>query len=81
MFLKVTAAGELRLGYFANVTHATAVVGVAHGDEVLGLGHAQIGVLQPAGLEGHVGERGVGEIPANADTTTRRGAASFSART
>jgi NitT/TauT family transport system substrate-binding protein len=33
-----TEASELRLGYFANVTHATAVVGVAHGDFAAALG-------------------------------------------
>ena len=37
-----TAAGELRLGYFANVTHATAVVGVAHGDFAKALGSTKL---------------------------------------
>ncbi|MBS2533013.1 ABC transporter substrate-binding protein [Catenulispora sp. NF23] len=37
-----TAAGELRLGYFANVTHATAVVGVAHGDFAKALGTTKL---------------------------------------
>ncbi|MEY9887062.1 NitT/TauT family transport system substrate-binding protein [Catenulispora sp. MAP12-49] len=33
-----SAASTVRLGYFANVTHATAVVGVAHGDFAKALG-------------------------------------------
>jgi NitT/TauT family transport system substrate-binding protein len=37
-----TAAGEVRLGYFANVTHATAVVGVAHGDFAKALGTTKL---------------------------------------
>ena len=37
-----TAAGELRLGYFANVTHASAVVGVAHGDFAKALGATKL---------------------------------------
>jgi NitT/TauT family transport system substrate-binding protein len=37
-----TAAGELRLGYFANVTHATAVVGVGHGDFAKALGSTKL---------------------------------------
>ncbi|NUP52695.1 MAG: ABC transporter substrate-binding protein [Catenulispora sp.] len=37
-----TAASELRLGYFANVTHATAVVGVAHGDFAQALGTTKL---------------------------------------
>jgi NitT/TauT family transport system substrate-binding protein len=37
-----TAAGELRLGYFANVTHATAMVGVAHGDFAKALGTTKL---------------------------------------
>jgi NitT/TauT family transport system substrate-binding protein len=36
------AASELRLGYFANVTHATAVVGVAHGDFAKALGTTKL---------------------------------------
>lgn len=36
------AASELRLGYFANVTHATAVVGVAHGDFAKALGSTKL---------------------------------------
>ena len=36
------AAAELRLGYFANVTHAGAVVGVAHGDFARALGAAKL---------------------------------------
>lgn len=36
------AAAELRLGYFANVTHATAVVGVAHGDFARALGATKL---------------------------------------
>jgi NitT/TauT family transport system substrate-binding protein len=35
-------ASELRLGYFANVTHATAVVGVAHGDFAKALGSTKL---------------------------------------
>jgi NitT/TauT family transport system substrate-binding protein len=37
-----TAASELRLGYFANVTHATPVVGVAHGDFAKALGTTKL---------------------------------------
>jgi sulfonate transport system substrate-binding protein len=37
-----TAAGELRLGYFANVTHASAVIGVAHGDFAKALGSTKL---------------------------------------
>ncbi|NUR28667.1 MAG: ABC transporter substrate-binding protein, partial [Catenulispora sp.] len=37
-----TAASELRLGYFANVTHATPVVGVAHGDFAKALGATKL---------------------------------------
>ncbi|NUP54152.1 MAG: ABC transporter substrate-binding protein [Catenulispora sp.] len=37
-----SAASELRLGYFANVTHATAVVGVAHGDFAKALGTTKL---------------------------------------
>ncbi|NUR63539.1 MAG: ABC transporter substrate-binding protein [Catenulispora sp.] len=37
-----TAASELRLGYFANVTHATAVVGVAHGEFAKALGATKL---------------------------------------
>jgi len=37
-----TAAGEVRLGYFANVTHATAVVAVAHGDFAKALGTTKL---------------------------------------
>ncbi|MEY9908417.1 NitT/TauT family transport system substrate-binding protein [Catenulispora sp. MAP12-49] len=37
-----TAADELRLGYFANVTHASAVVGVAHGDFAKALGSTKL---------------------------------------
>jgi NitT/TauT family transport system substrate-binding protein len=37
-----TAAGELRLGYFANITHASAVVGVAHGDFAKALGSTKL---------------------------------------
>ncbi|GAA2017258.1 ABC transporter substrate-binding protein [Catenulispora yoronensis] len=37
-----TAAPELRLGYFANVTHATAVVGVAHGEFASALGTTKL---------------------------------------
>ena len=37
-----TEASELRLGYFANVTHATAVVGVAHGDFATALGETKL---------------------------------------
>ncbi|GAA1977720.1 ABC transporter substrate-binding protein [Catenulispora subtropica] len=37
-----TAASELRLGYFANVTHTTAVVGVAHGDFAKALGSTKL---------------------------------------
>src|SRR4051812_35181597 len=37
-----TAASELRLGYFANVTHATAVVGVAHGEFAKALGTTRL---------------------------------------
>ncbi|MEY9928950.1 NitT/TauT family transport system substrate-binding protein [Catenulispora sp. GP43] len=37
-----SAASELRLGYFANVTHATAVVGVAHGDFAKALGATKL---------------------------------------
>jgi NitT/TauT family transport system substrate-binding protein len=37
-----TAASALRLGYFANVTHATAVVGVAHGDFATALGTTKL---------------------------------------
>ncbi|NUR26198.1 MAG: ABC transporter substrate-binding protein [Catenulispora sp.] len=37
-----TAASELRLGYFANVTHATAVVGVAHGEFAQALGATKL---------------------------------------
>jgi len=37
-----TAASALRLGYFANVTHATAVVGVAHGDFEKALGTTKL---------------------------------------
>jgi NitT/TauT family transport system substrate-binding protein len=37
-----SAAAELRLGYFANVTHATAVVGVAHGDFAKALGPTKL---------------------------------------
>jgi NitT/TauT family transport system substrate-binding protein len=36
------AAAELRLGYFANVTHATAVVGVAHGEFAKALGSTKL---------------------------------------
>jgi NitT/TauT family transport system substrate-binding protein len=39
---KSTAAGEVRLGYFANVTHATALVGVAHGDFAKALGSTKL---------------------------------------
>ncbi|MEZ0109549.1 NitT/TauT family transport system substrate-binding protein [Catenulispora sp. EB89] len=37
-----SAASTLRLGYFANVTHATAVVGVAHGDFAKALGSTKL---------------------------------------
>ena len=37
-----TAASQLRLGYFANVTHATAMVGVAHGDFAKALGSTKL---------------------------------------
>ncbi|MFL6113253.1 MAG: ABC transporter substrate-binding protein, partial [Catenulispora sp.] len=37
-----TAASTLRLGYYANVTHATAVVGVAHGDFEKALGSTKL---------------------------------------
>ncbi|MFD0633315.1 ABC transporter substrate-binding protein [Catenulispora yoronensis] len=37
-----TAASELRLGYFANVTHATAVVGVGHGEFAKALGSTKL---------------------------------------
>ncbi|MBW8803008.1 MAG: ABC transporter substrate-binding protein [Catenulisporales bacterium] len=37
-----TVASALRLGYFANVTHATAVVGVAHGDFEKALGTTKL---------------------------------------
>ena len=37
-----TAASELRVGYFANVTHATAVVGVAHGEFAKALGATKL---------------------------------------
>ena len=37
-----TPASQLRLGYFANVTHATAVVGVAHGDFAKALGSTKL---------------------------------------
>ena len=37
-----SAASTLRLGYFANVTHATAVVGVAHGDVAKALGSTKL---------------------------------------
>ena len=37
-----TAAAELRLGYFANVTHATPLVGVAHGDFARALGATKL---------------------------------------
>jgi NitT/TauT family transport system substrate-binding protein len=37
-----TAASELRLGYFANVTHATPVVGVGHGDFAKALGSTKL---------------------------------------
>jgi NitT/TauT family transport system substrate-binding protein len=37
-----SAASELRLGYFANVTHATAVVGVAHGEFASALGSTKL---------------------------------------
>jgi NitT/TauT family transport system substrate-binding protein len=37
-----TAASELRLGYFANVTHATPVAGVAHGDFAKALGSTKL---------------------------------------
>jgi NitT/TauT family transport system substrate-binding protein len=37
-----TSASELRLGYFANVTHATPVVGVAHGEFAKALGTTKL---------------------------------------
>ncbi|ACU73165.1 aliphatic sulfonates family ABC transporter, periplsmic ligand-binding protein [Catenulispora acidiphila DSM 44928] len=37
-----SAATQVRLGYFANVTHATAVVGVAHGDFAKALGSTKL---------------------------------------
>ncbi|MFL6117105.1 MAG: ABC transporter substrate-binding protein [Catenulispora sp.] len=37
-----SAASDLRLGYFANVTHATAVVGVAHGEFASALGSTKL---------------------------------------
>jgi NitT/TauT family transport system substrate-binding protein len=37
-----SAASQLRLGYFANVTHATAVVGVGHGDFAKALGSTKL---------------------------------------
>ena len=37
-----TPADSLRLGYFANVTHATAIVGVAHGDFAKALGATKL---------------------------------------
>jgi len=37
-----SAASELRLGYFANVTHATPLVGVAHGDFAKALGATKL---------------------------------------